>query len=214
MFRPKCLIVMVGVLALSGFASALASAEPPGWMVNGTVLTGTSALATTARVDQNFILKFGQVEISCDGENLVLANPTINGSTRMGDTSSLEFTECTGNRVCPLAASMNQKIGTLPVLIDLTLDGALAVRGHFLPTNTSKAFFTIKFEGTECTFAGVLLARGTQAFLAPTGQDERTLQQFTTVTETSGELTFGSTSITINGSILLRTAIGGSFSFL
>lgn len=212
MCKPKYPVAIFTVLCvLTTSMSPPAAAAEAGWMVNGTKLTGTAALSTTAAVHEKFALTFAGEEIDCNGEDLTLVKPTINGASRMNDTESLEFNKCATGSPCVLATST---IRTLPVLVDLTLDGALAVRGHFLPTNTSKTLATIEFEGTECTFAGAEPIKGTLAFLAPTEQSENTLQLIRTKTETNGELNLGLFAVTVSGSFLLRLANGGSFSFL
>jgi hypothetical protein len=204
---------ILGVLALSGLATAMASAATAGWKVNGTFLTGTKALATTAAVDEHGKLNAGQVEINCVASTLTGVSPQINGTTEHGDAQSLEFNECTGNSVCPLAASQKEKVKTLPVLVDLTLDGTLAVKGRFLSTNSSKLFATIAFEGAECSFKGTQPVKGAQTVLAPTGQDERTLQLLAATEEEPGALTLGNTPATLKGSILVRLASGEPYSF-
>lgn len=182
-----------------------------GWMVNGTNLTGTKALATTAAVDKVSTLTAGGVTVTCSGSTLNSVSPVINGATEMGNASSLEFTSCAGNTVCLLGGST---IKTLPVLLDLTLDGALAVKGRFLATNSSKLLATLKFEGVECALAGTQGVTGSATVLAPTGQDERTLQQLNATSEESGSLKLGPSAATLTGSILVRLASGEPFSFL
>ena len=61
MSKMKVIIAtFISVLALGALASSSASAETAGWLVGGTLLTGTqtAALATTAAVDQEGVLKF------------------------------------------------------------------------------------------------------------------------------------------------------------
>jgi hypothetical protein len=213
MSRAKLFIVAVlGVLAFSAVASSMAEA---GWMVNGTEFTsGTKALLLNAIVHEKGVLTAGAAEVKCEGSTLMGKNPVINGATSMGDATSLEFTECVGNAVCPIAASMEGKIGTLPVLADLTLDepNTKAVKGVFLSTNSSKLFATIKFEGAECSLKGVQPVKGTQPFLAPTGRVENTLQLIIATNESS--LFVGSTVATLKGSILVGLASGERFSWL
>lgn len=182
-----------------------------GWMVNGTSLVGAKALAATAAVDKVGTLKAAEVEVTCSGSTLNSVSPTINGATGMGDASSLEFTSCVGSAVCPLGQST---VKTLPILLDLTLDGTLAVKGSFLPTNSSKLLATLKFEGVECSFAGVDGVTGVATALAPTGRDERTLQQINFTNEVAGSLKLASAAATLGGSILVRLASGEPFSFL
>jgi hypothetical protein len=205
--------VCVGVLALSAFASASASAVTAGFMVSGTMLNGTRALATTAAVDEPGELEAAKVKITCSGSVLNGASPKINSATNMGDAESLTFNGCSANEHCTVPSS----ISTLPVLVDLTLDGTLAVKGKFLPHGpgaNTHTFATILFEGALCALEGVQPVTGSQAFLAPTGQDERTLQLIAATQDVGGELKVGSSAATLKGSILVRLASGEAFSFL
>jgi hypothetical protein len=207
------MMVSVGVLALGAFASASASAVTAGWMVQGTMLNGTKALATTAAVDEVGKFVFAGVTITCSGSVFNGANPKINSATNMGDAESLTFNGCSANEHCSVPTS----ISTLPILVELTLDGTLAVKGKFLPNPpgpSKKTFATIPFEGELCALEGKQPVSGTQAFLAPTGQDERTLQLITATQDTAGELKVGSFAATLKGSILIRLANGEPFSFL
>jgi hypothetical protein len=205
--------VCVGVLALSALASASASAVTAGFMVNGTMLSGTRALASTAAVDEAAKLEAAGVTIICNGPVLNGASPKINSATNMGDAESLTFNGCSANENCSVPTS----ISTLPVLVDLTLDGTLAVKGKFLPHGpgaNTKTFATILFGGALCALEGVQPVSGTQAFLAPTGQDERTLQLISATQDVAGELKVGSSAATLTGLILVRLASGEAFSFL
>lgn len=215
MRRAKCLVAVVGMaFAIAASMSTQVFAATSGWMVNGTKLTGTAAISTTASVHEPFILDFSGEEIRCSGEDLSLAKPVINGASGMSDVESLGLRKCHGNSICPLATGMNEEIKTLPVLADLTLDGTPGTKGRFLATNTSKLLATIDFEGAECSFAGPSGIFGALAFLAPTGRSESTLQSINLVTEVAGELRLGPIPATLDGSFLLRLANSGSFSFL
>jgi hypothetical protein len=176
-------------------------------------LNGTRALASTAAVDENGVLVAAGVTITCSGSALSGASPKINSATNMGDAESLTFNGCSANEHCAVPTS----ISTLPVLVDLTLDGTLAVKGKFLPHGpgaNTKTFATFAFEGALCALEGVQPVTGTQAFLALTGQDERTLQLITATRDVEGELKVGSSAGTLKGSILVRLASGEPFSFL
>lgn len=204
-------VLFVGVLVISVVGCASAWATTAGWMVNGSQLTGTAALATTAAVDQKIELLAPEagVTIICNNKTLNSASPTINGSNEMGSATSLELTECANFGPCGISAG---GILLTQVLIDLTLDGTLATKGRFLPL--SKNFATIKFEGAECGIAGVQPVSGGITFLMPTGQDERTLQLITFTNEEPGSVKVGKDSAEFKGSFLVRLASGLPFSFL
>jgi hypothetical protein len=191
-------------------ASASASAVTAGWMVNGTMLSGSAALATTARVDEKGVLTGAGFKIICEGKTLSGIAPEIS-APNTGMAQSLEFTECAGEEPCTLASTT---IKTFPIGVEATLEGALAVVATFKPL-TGTVFSTIKFEGTECGLAGETPIKGTVKVLAPTGQDERTLQLITSIaTEASKELLVGSGAASLKGSILLQLANHQLWSFL
>jgi hypothetical protein len=127
----------------------------------------------------------------------------------------LEFTECVGNAVCPLAASMEGIVGTLPILVDLTLDepNKDAAKGVFLTIDVaSKLFATVKFEGAECALKGLQPIKGSQPFLAPTGRLERTFQAIVPLNEKT--LFVGSSEAKLKGNILIGLNSGEPFSWL
>jgi len=205
------------VLAFSALASSTASAATAGWLVNGTLLTGTqtAALATTAFVDEKGILTFGtgegEIKITCSSSTLRGENPKIEASGNKASATSLIFEECTVTSTgeCTLATT---SIGTLPLTTEVTLDGPLAVQGTFKPpVNT---FATFKLNGTNCAAAGVNPVKGTAPWLAPTGQDERTLQLLSVnITKAQNVLQVGSAAASLSGSLLLKLAslLGWSF---
>jgi hypothetical protein len=201
----------VAALALSAFASASASAATAGWMVKGTMLSGSKALATTAAVHEFGKLKAAGVTIECKGGTLNGIAPEIK-SPNLGAAKSLEFTGCksiTAN--CEISP---EKINTVPLLAEATLEGALAVKVLFKP-ETKNTFTTVEYTGALCALQGVQPVTGKATVSAPTGQDERTLQQLNAnVTETSGELKVGSSPAELKGVALLRLASGEPWSFL
>lgn len=210
---------LVAVLGLSLVAMAVVSSQAfaaAGWMVHGTQLTGTAALSPGAILDEKLLVTgdSGQVEVKCGGSELRLGNPVISGGTGMADTSSWEVTECVGNRSCPLAESMGGRVQSLATLTDLTLDGALAVKGRFLSTNSSKLLGTIAFAGPECPFTGVQQITGAGTFLMPTGQDERTLQLIAMTDEEFGSVKLGSVGLVIQGSVLVHLTSDLPYGFL
>jgi hypothetical protein len=204
---------LIAVVAFSALVSASASAATAGWMVGGTLLNGTRALATTAAVDEAGVLKSSaaDVEIKCKANTLNGIAPEIQ-SPNTGQATSLEFTECealTAN--CTIGSST---IGTVPISVEATLEGALAVVATFKP-KTKATFATFEFTGSNCATAGINGVTGTVKVLAPTGQDERTLQLINSIaTEASGELKILSSPASLLGSILLKLASGEPWSFL
>jgi hypothetical protein len=206
---------LVAVLAISAMASSSAMAAGEGWLITGTLLVGTAALATTAFVDEEGVLTFGSpvTEIRCKSKTLSGTNPQIE-SPNMGTATSLIFNECTVTSAGECKLTSGTSIGTLPILTEVTLDGPLAVSGIFKP-KTVTTFTTIKLEGANCAETGKVPITGDVPWLAPTGQDERTLQLLSVnVTAAQNLLKVGSTAASLKGSILLKLASSLPWSFM
>jgi hypothetical protein len=199
--------VCLAALALSALTSTTASAATAGWMVNGTLLTGSKAL-TTAAVDEEWQLNAAGVTIRCAGTNVTATGPEIVAPNK-GAAKSVTFNGCSTNEHCKVPIS----ISTLPILTEATLDGALAVKELIKP-ETKTTFATILFEGALCALEGVQPVSGRASVLAPTGQDERTLQLYKATAIEAGELKAGSNTATLNGSSLIKLANGEPWSFL
>jgi hypothetical protein len=217
MSKAKVIVAaFIAVLALSALASSTASAATPGWLVNGTLLTGTQtqALATTALVDEVGVLTFGSIKITCSATALSGVTPQIEASNK-GSAASLIFKTCTAEgENCKLSSAMAGTIGTLPITTEATLDGVLAVQGVFKP-KTGNTFATLKLEGELCAETAKLPVKGVAAWLAPTGQDERTLQLLgVNVAKSPVELEVGNTPASLKGSILIKLSNSLPWSFM
>jgi hypothetical protein len=211
MSRMKLILsAFVAVLALSALASSAASAATAGWMVNGTLLSGSKALATTAKTDENAKLSGAGLVITCSGATLNGTTPEIT-SPNKGSAGKLEFTSCVATAPCKLTTST---ITTLPVSSETTLEGALATTTIFKP-KTGTTFSTFAVEGETCAAAGNIAINGQDKVLSPEGQDERTLQLIKSITtEATKELFIGKTASTLEGSALLKLSTGEPWSFL
>jgi hypothetical protein len=210
----RVVAALIAASVLSALASSVASAATAGWMVNGTLLSGAAALASTATTDEPYLLAWDDGnEIVCTGGTLNSVAPEIK-SLHKGATSSLEFNECKAiSEVCSLAGQPTT-IGTVPLLIEATQAATLdAIVGFKPKTNTT--FLTFKYEGPECAMEGIQDFTGRIAMLGPTGQDESTLQLLKSITVgVSGELKMGSFGVSLKGSALLKLASGEPWSFL
>jgi hypothetical protein len=214
MSKTKTSITTItAILALSALTSTPAFATTPGWMVNGTLLTGTKALAGTAQVDETAILKSSEanVDIECRSGIVGEASGEVK-APNTGAANSIEFTECkTLTPNCTLASST---ISSVPVTLEATLEGTLAVVGTFKP-KTKATFATFELTGTNCASQGLDGVTGTARVLAPTGQDERTVQLNSSIaTEASDELKVASSPASLTGSVLIQAATGEPWSFL
>jgi len=215
MSKAKMIITtLIAAIAFSALISASASAATVGWMVNGTLLSGSEPLATTAKVENSVgVLKSAgaDVEVECIGSTLNGKEPKIE-SPNTGQATDLEFTGCTAKTTnCTIGAST---ITTVPVGVEATLEGALAVIATFKP-KTKTTFATFEFQGSKCASEGLNAVTGTAKVLAPTGQDESATQLITSIaTEASTELKVASSPASLTGSALLKLASGAPWSFL
>lgn len=209
MFRARSILVRVTLVVCAAAASytVIVSTASAGWLIEGTELAGTAALATTASVKEAFQLTAGPVNVQCSGSVLNGLSPEIVSPNELV-ASSLVFNECKGNEVCPL---VTKTIGTLPLsaqVFERTLQEDEAV---FTPNNSSKLFATIDFGGSECSFAGVNGITGETTALLPTGREEKVVQLVKASTTEAGELKLASTNATLKGSALLKLADGKPF---
>jgi hypothetical protein len=210
MFRMRTGLSAVVVVLVFGVLASGASAATAGWMVNGALLTGSKALATTAKTDENTKIAFAGLVMTCSGATLNGASPVIT-SPNKGSATKLEFTSCVATAPCVLTTST---ITTLPVSSETTLEGALATTTIFRPT-TGTTFSTFAIEGETCASAGNVRFNGQEKVLSPEGQDENTLQLIKSITTAATkELFVGKTAASLEGSALLKLASGERWSFL
>lgn len=200
-------VVLVTMLGLS----ASASASTAGWMVNGTQLTGTAAVATTGSVDEIIKMSGFGVELSCSGKNIQMLNPKIT-APNAGSASSLTFTGCTALTTnCTLSST---SLSTLPLSMEVTLEGALGATGKVQPT-TGTLIATFKFEGEKCGVAGTKAVTGNAVVSFSGGQSEHVLQPGAANTAASElSLKLGSAALKISGAALLQLASRLPWSFL
>ena len=139
----------LAVLAFSALVSSAASAATAGWMVKGTLLSGTKALATTAAVDKEGILSGASLTIKCTGSTLDGTAPTIT-SPAMGLVGSLTFLGCKATAPCKLTTT---SLSTVPLLTETTLEGTAATVTKFKP-ESGTIFSTFAVEGETCAAEG------------------------------------------------------------
>jgi hypothetical protein len=180
-------------------------------MVNGTMLSTTAALASTAAVDKESRLTFGGTTVVCTGKTQNAIAPMIQ-STNKGSATSLGFTGCTtlAGEKCELVGTA---INTLPISLEATLDSPLAVLTTIRP-KTGTVFTTILFTGSLCATGGEVQGlTGHVAVLGPTGLGERASLQVNAASRGT-ELFVGEAPATLEGSALLKLASGLPWSFL
>jgi hypothetical protein len=209
MRKTKLVITMcVTAVVLSGTASSVASAATAGWMVNGTLLTGTKSIST-ATVDESWRFSSQGVSVECSGSTVNAVDPEFIAPNKRA-AKSVEFTGCSANAQCVITKTLH----VVPIVTEATLEGALAVTEIIKPA-TKTTLATVWFEGALCAFEGTQTMTGKAKVSMPTGHDERTLQlNNMNVTEASGELKAGSSNMSAQGSTLIRLASGEPWRFL
>jgi hypothetical protein len=201
-----CKAVAVRLAVVVFYAAVLCSVSTDsasaGWFIEGTALTGTAALSTTAAVDENALIKAAGVTITCKGTTLNSTAPQLEASGGMLSVSSLTFNECSANANCTVASS----VGSVPILADLAEEAGFADKIVFLP-KTKTVLATIKFEGGTCALLGVQPITGKATAKMPTGQIESASQQVeANVTEASAELKVGSSAAEFKDKPLFKLA--------
>jgi hypothetical protein len=184
-------------------------------MVNGTMLSGSEPLATTAAVDEEFAFTISTTEVKCTGSTFNGVAPQIEAPNK-GSARGLEATGCKTSATSPCTLTGGNAggvIGILPVTSEVTLEGTAAVVGTIKPQGA--IFNTIAFTGGGCALSGKQSVTGKVIAEGPTSQGERTLQSASAVTTAaSGDLKIGSTSASLSGSVLFQLASSKVWSYL
>jgi hypothetical protein len=196
MSRARAVVVVSSAaLALS---VCVASSAQAGWLVLGSLLVGSAAVAPTTVTDVN-------PTVTVAGFKVVCSKLTINaGKISEPDKLLASSFEDSGCEVIepPSCRLANSTIDTLPVEGLATLDGKLAVKSKIKPENSNDMFATVKIEGSSCSDAGKVAVTGSWEVLAPEGQDLRLSEKFIAFDETAGELEIASSPATISAAIL------------
>ncbi len=209
--RMVALVVTTTVLVLGGVAGSAAAATP-GWLVKGTVLTGTQtqAVATTAAPVEPGEVEFGNLRLVCSGD-LWGVSPQLE-SVNKSSASSLDYSGCTiTGEGCSLS---NSTIGSLPAVGEFTLDGTSGSQATF-KAKTGSVLATIKMEGATCAETGKLSVTGTVHTSIAENPGETTLQLVEmNVTAASNELKVGSDAIGGHGAALLKLSNSVPWGFM
>jgi hypothetical protein len=215
MFKTRQFFVACTTVFMGGaVVPALSFATAPGWMVNGTELSGSEALATAA-VDSEFVTTIaGVITITCAGSDLGGTGGAIE-SPNSGSATSVVFTGChTAGGSCSLAGqNAGGTIGTLPVTSEVTLSVSPVIQSVIKPSGS--LFSTIAFTGSKCSLSGTTPTKGEVLVEGPTGRTEQTLQLGSAVTTAaSGDLKIGADAASLTGSALFQLANSETFSYL
>lgn len=194
---------------LSSLMPSAAQALLSGWMVNGSLLNGSKALASTAQVTQGLTIRAGtSVEFYCTGATLGTSAMEIK-SPNSGAATSLTFSGCGSNFGCPLSSPT---VLTQPLVVqEATLDGSLGVKAILAP-KTKTVFMVFEFQQSIECMIGPFGVTGHVTLLAPAGQHEKTAQEFRLLSQ--GELKIASSPALASATAQFRLASGESWSFL
>ncbi len=186
--------------AVVAFSAIVAGSAQAGWLVLGSLLVGSAAIASSTITDKPDVLTFSGVEIECS--TLGVSGGYI-VETSTAAAKSIEFSGC--KVVKPTTCTLKgTTIGTLPLEGIVTLDGLLGAKGKAKPVNANGLFATFELTGTSCSASGKNAVTGSVALLGPQGPGESLWQLDNMFIETSGELEVGSAAATISGSALGR----------
>ncbi len=207
--RSKAVVVIL-LAALPCGGEGVARASTAGWMVNGSLLSGTKALASTAHVTSAFKLEVlpSSLIVECLGQEFNASKAEIT-SPNTGAAGSVTFKECQTEPPCSLEAST---LTTTPIVAEATLEGVLEARAVIKP-KTKNTFGTVAFEGATCALLGVQPVTGKVAVKLAEGQMEETSQEVVLHT-TKGELKVGSDEVTAKGAYTRKLASALPWSFL
>ena len=200
MFRVRTIIasLVCGVVATSLLVSMTSQAWA-GWLINGTSLTGTAALATKQAVAERFKLKAIGVTVECAGGSLSGTGMEV-GSPNTLSAASITFSECSASEPCSLAT---KAITSVPIAAEMQETGFPEDVATLAP-KTKTILATIKFNGEVCALLGVQPVKGSMFVGFPAGQEERTLQEVRAEIPEVGELTLGSSGVVFTGAALLE----------
>ncbi len=202
------------VFAASALYMTTAGSASAGWFVEGSELTGTSSLATTAAVDEAFKLEVPSAAtgVKCTGSRLTSTNPEIVAPSRIA-VASITFSSCTteGAGGCTLSS---ETIGTVPLLAELAELTYPEDKASFTP-KTKKTFATLTLTGEKCALLGTQPVTTPTKFLAtlPTGQEVQATQQIKVKT-TKGEIKLGGDEAELTGAALIGLVSGAALNFI
>jgi hypothetical protein len=167
----------IATFVLSSLASAPASAA--GWFVAGTKLTGSSALASTAAVEEYTTLTIGnQIRIVCTGAGLGAEESYIGASTS-GMANSLAFGKCGVTEPSSGCKLEGQPINlrTYPLTLTASAMTGSSVKLLWQPL-TKHPFLALPFAetNTTCIYNDLQPVGGSVAMLAPKGGEESMAQ--------------------------------------
>lgn len=208
-FLRKVLASVFAIAAIGVVGTASASAAV--WNMGGKELIGSESLASATNTHTNIKFEFSGIDIECTGAKLTGGKITApNG----GQLEHLVFTGCvsTGSK-CSL-------VGTKMESVALKLEAKL---GANKPEDTlvikpasGKELIPFEFSGSSCAYANEEYElTGQITAKLPTGQEELAEQELVFATTTaSGELKWGSFSMSLSGAVDVKLASGEAWSFL
>jgi hypothetical protein len=208
----RILIGLTVALALGTSAVASASAA---WYVEGTELSSTAALATTAKLDESVNLNVPSlgVKLTCTGgasKVLSATKPYIQAPGSLG-AESLILQGC--SEITPTSCEISETIATEPVAASVEKVEFPLDRIRLVP-KTGKVLASITFEGT-CLEAGEEPVDGSVTLDAAGLQEESATQSVSPLgtTENNSLELLKDKSYLEHGKALLQLASGKVFAF-
>lgn len=150
------LATAAAAVVLSAIGAASASA---GWWVQGTNLSGSAALASTAKVTEGLKLSTGkEAKIECTGTTLNVSKGEIASPNKLA-ASSVTFNGC--KSAVANCTESPSSLGTLPVLAtELTGVSDLAEDKLTIAPTSGTTLATFEFSGGSCAFSGKQAVKG------------------------------------------------------
>jgi hypothetical protein len=222
MLKPKAttwIFTALAVMAVSGIASASASAAPK-WLVRGTALTGSEGITaiflpigtTKLVVLLKSKLPGGKVEIIISCAKAAIIGGKIT-APNAGSATKLSFKECKlDSKECKLTAAESAEIGTSEVSMETTDLATTEPLFLKLVPKGGTNFFTFRL--IECAFEGEFKLTGTMASaITAKATREQTLHlwKFETITLLS-TLKYGSEPMSIEMGVSVALINGGNWS--
>jgi len=200
-------------LALVGASSASAH----GWVINGTELTTTAALAHTAAVDTPYNLRAPSLglRITCTGKEASITKGELLGSAKIAQGESFSMEGC--SEISPAACKLSSTtISSNAFLWLLSLVASILPLRILLHAPSGKVLSMLTFEGAECAVEGSLPITGIAVRALQESTNEQVLQPLEGLgTTENNSLEIAKSKLYIEGGrTLLKLASGLKWTFL
>jgi hypothetical protein len=201
--------VAVVVVAVSAVVSASASAAS--WHVGGEELVGSAALASGTTRVEGVEFGYGSVEVRCSG--VELKGASIVGPSG-GSVEHLVFKGCVFSPGSPCSVKGSGAIESKPLSVAAALGGKSPEDTLVLKPASGAVLAEFQVVGASCALAGRVDLAGKVTVVLPEGREELAEQELSMRTTIgSGELTWNSTGMWLEGGVKAMLASGKAWSF-